>query len=113
MIARLIVPILGVLWIGTNSYADNTPATLAGIHVKSSSDGSLQPSLVWAPDSTARHEPMPLLVWLHSWSFDYRQKDAQAYLEQAHKRGWVLLLPNFRGKNNNPQAGGSEFARSD
>jgi hypothetical protein len=44
----------------------------------------------------------PLVVSLHTWSGDYRQKDplASAIIE----RGWNYIRPNFQGPNNNPDA---------
>lgn len=91
--------------------ADQLPPMIE-IQVDSSIDGAKQPCLIWAP-ITADQQPTPLLIWLHSWSFDYRQKDALAYQAQVMKRGWILLLPNFRGRNDDPEAGGSELARAD
>lgn len=92
--------------------ADDPLPPMAELKLVSSVDGTKQPSLLWAPKS-ATQQPTPILVWLHSWSFNYRQKDALAYQTQALKRGWILLLPNFRGKNDNPAAGGSKLAQAD
>ena len=85
---------------------------LTELKLVSSIDGSKQPCLLWTPE-TAAQQTTPILVWLHSWSFNYRQKDALAYQAQALKRGWILLLPDFRGRNNNPCAGGSKMAQAD
>lgn len=77
-----------------------------------SADGTLQPSLFY---SAGPHRP--LLVGLHTWSFDrFNQVDAMKPL--AEKNGWNLLLPEFRGPNlaSNPQcreACGSVLARKD
>ena len=84
---------------------------LTEMSVKSSLDGTMQPSLFWAPER-AKTEPTPLLVFLHSWSGDYRQDNA-AWQQQAVKRGWAYLHPNFRGVNRQPEACGSRFARQD
>jgi pimeloyl-ACP methyl ester carboxylesterase/lysophospholipase L1-like esterase len=84
---------------------------LTELVAKSSLDGTMQPSLYWAPDR-ARSEPTPLLVFLHSWSGDYRQ-DNSAWQQEAVKRGWSYLHPNFRGVNRQPEACGSRFARQD
>ncbi len=40
---------------------------LEKIEVTSSLDKTPQTSLLWAPE-TAREQPTPLLIWLHSWS---------------------------------------------
>lgn len=84
---------------------------LSEIQVRSTLDNTEQPSLVGVPDK-ARSEPTPLLVYLHSWSGDYRQ-DNSAWQREAVQRGWIYLHPNFRGINKQPQACGSKFARQD
>ncbi len=84
---------------------------LTEIRVRSTLDGSLQPSLVWVPPS-ARKEPRPLLVYLHSWSGNYKQNNS-AWLQEAARRDWIFLHPDFRGRNDHPQACGSRFARQD
>lgn len=54
----------------------------------------------------------PLLVSLHSWSGDVEQRNPP--LEQlADHRGWLVLLPNFRGRNDHPEACGSPLAQQD
>lgn len=77
-----------------------------------SSDGTVQPSLFYeaAPGS-------PLLVGLHTWSYD-RFNQVGNMLPLAKKNGWNLLLPEFRGPNleDNPhcrEACGSRLARRD
>lgn len=98
--------------LATNVQADEALPPLTEIGVTSSMDGTSQPSLLWAPE-TAKTKPTPLFIWLHSWSFNYHQKECLNYQKEAVKRGWIFLLPNFRGRNDNPQAGGSELARAD
>lgn len=78
--------------------------------VRSSADGSLQPSYVYLP--TERGAPAPLAVLLHTWSFDLEQRDSTVEAE-AERRGWILLAPNFRGRNDHPQACGSPAAQQD
>jgi pimeloyl-ACP methyl ester carboxylesterase len=53
-----------------------------------------------------------MLVYLHSWSGDYRQRN-DAWQRQAQQRGWIYLHPNFRGPNQSRQACGSKYARQD
>ncbi|REJ89147.1 MAG: prolyl oligopeptidase [Planctomycetota bacterium] len=84
---------------------------LREIEIESSQDGSLQPSRIWAPD-TADATPTPLLISLHSWSGDYLQ-DRSRWLAEAADRGWVYIQPNFRGRNDHPEACGSKLARHD
>ena len=83
------------------------------IYVKSSLDGTDQPSLFYKAEGEGR----PLLVGLHTWSFD-RKNQKDNLLPLAKKHGFDLLLPEFRGPNlkTNPhltKACGSEYAISD
>lgn len=55
--------------------------------------------------------PQPLIVSLHTWSGDYRQKDDLAKL--CKKRGLNYIHPNFRGANNSTAACCSELALGD
>ena len=57
-------------------------------------------------------EPAPLLVALHSWSFGYEQRQEELEAE-ADRRGWIYLFPDFRGRNDRPEACGSELAQQD
>ena len=84
---------------------------LAEIQVTSTLDGTLQPSRLWLPEA-AKTEPTPLLVSLHTWSSDYKQ-DRSRWHQQAVDRGWIYLMPNFRGRNDHPAACGSPLARQD
>ena len=84
------------------------------IRVTSTVDGSLEPSLFHHPGGD---EAVPLVVGLHSWSYDrFNQRDN--YLPLCRRYGFALLLPEFRGPNltENPrhrEACGSEKAVSD
>ncbi|MFO0904002.1 MAG: GDSL-type esterase/lipase family protein [Pirellulales bacterium] len=93
-----------------NGPAYNLPK-MSELKVRSSLDGTEQPSLVWAP-ATAATQPTPVLVYLHSWSSDYKQ-DNSPWQAQAVKRGWIYLHPHFRGVNRTPEACGSKLARQD
>jgi len=84
---------------------------LTEIQVVSSLDQSKQPSLLWIPEG-AKSRPTPLLVYLHSWSANYKQ-ESKAWEREALKRGWIFLKPNFRGPNKRPEACGSPLARQD
>lgn len=111
-IFRLAAITVGVLAIPhSEAMSADAPPELAEVTVKSSLDGSEQPSRLWVPDS-ANDAPVPLLVFLHSWSGDYRQ-DNSTWLQQAAQRGWAFLHPNFRGPNDEPAACGSSLARQD
>lgn len=77
----------------------------------SSLDQSEQPYSFWAPEK-AEKEKTPLIVYLHSWSADYKQSNAD-WLKEAAKRNWIFLHPDFRGPNLRPEACGSPLARQD
>lgn len=83
------------------------------IYVKSTIDGTMQPSLLYASPNKNR----PLLVGLHSWSYD-RFNQVDYMLPYAEKYDFNLLLPEFRGPNlsTNPdctKACGSIYAKQD
>ena len=44
----------------------------------------------------------PLVVNLHSWSFDYTQDNLLAYA--VAQAGWNYIQPDFQGPNNHPDA---------
>lgn len=76
---------------------------------RSSADGSSQPTLYYWPKSDTA---VPLLVALHTWSNDYLQAEP-AYAEWCIKKGWAMVHPNFRGRNDRSEACGSELAVAD
>ena len=61
--------------------------------IKSTLDGTMQPSLFYFAG-----ENRPLLVGLHTWSYD-RFNQIENMLPFAEEYGWNLLLPEFRGPN--------------
>ena len=84
------------------------------IYVKSTLDGTIQPSLFY---KAAGEGKRPLLVGLHTWSAD-RFNQIRTMLPYAEKYNMHLLLPEFRGPNltTNPNATlacGSEYAKQD
>ncbi|MGD9496888.1 MAG: alpha/beta hydrolase family protein [Armatimonadota bacterium] len=90
---------------------------LTEVELPSSLDGVAQPVIVGVPESYDGSRPTPLLVGLHTWSAGYQQR-AEPYGAEAARRGWLLVLPHFRGPNTtaNPsptQAGGSLPAQHD
>ncbi|HKS28586.1 MAG TPA: prolyl oligopeptidase family serine peptidase [Pyrinomonadaceae bacterium] len=80
------------------------------ITYQSSADNTPQPMMFYKPQ---RDEPRPLLVALHSWSNNYRQKESAIYAEWCIANDWVFIHPNFRGPNTRPQAMGSELVIGD
>lgn len=84
------------------------------ILIRSTLDGTAQPSL-WRRAASA--EKRPLLVGLHTWSYD-RFNQVNELLPLAEKYDLNLILPEFRGPNleSNPQrslACGSVYAMQD
>ncbi|MDD5727945.1 MAG: prolyl oligopeptidase family serine peptidase [Victivallales bacterium] len=85
------------------------------IEVISSIDGSPEKNLFFYP-AGADAGNVPLVVYLHTWSFDRFNQMSQ--LRFCRERGWALLLPEFRGPNlvSNPRAReacASQLARQD
>lgn len=76
--------------------------------IVSSADGSIQKG--WFYRSPAGGSA-PLIVSLHTWSGDYSQEDPLA--EEAVRRGWNYIHPDFRGPNVSPRAGASDLVISD
>ncbi len=86
---------------------------LTELKVKSSIDGSEEPSLLFSP----RGGRTPLIVSLHSWSND-RHNGTEAVVRMAAESGRSAVFPEFRGPNlaSNPRAGqacGSRHAMQD
>lgn len=102
---------MGLLFNTVCVVADEKVPALQDIQIESTKDGTLQPAKVWVPE-IAKTQPTPLLVFLHSWSGDYRQ-DNSKWLADAARRNWIFLHPNFRGRNDHPEACGSALARQD
>ncbi len=83
------------------------------ILIRSTADGTMQPSLFYR----AKGKHRPLLVGLHTWSFD-RFNQINNLLPFAKEQDFNLLLPEFRGPNTKSnQSGtlacGSKAARTD
>ena len=76
----------------------------------SSADGSEQPAAFYHSGAPG---VKPLLVALHTWSYDYDQEMNIPYAEWCIAHDWILIAPSFRGPNNRPEATGSELAVQD
>lgn len=72
-------------------------------------DNSMQPAMF---RKAATPGPRPLVVALHTWSFDHTG-NADAYAKAAEMRDWHLIFPKFRGPNWLPEGCGSEMVVSD
>jgi pimeloyl-ACP methyl ester carboxylesterase len=84
---------------------------LTEISYMSSADNTLQPAMFLKASTNA---PAPLLVALHSWSYGYRQESfINEYVKFCTANNWTLIHPDFRGKNDNPDACGSELVIKD
>ena len=85
------------------------------IGVKSSLDGTEQPSYFFpAPGATSTNRA-PLLVLFHTWSYNMWDLTEiyHGAIVDCRRRGWSLLCPNFRGPNCTPQGCGSDLATGD
>jgi len=85
------------------------------IEVISSLDSSCEKNLFFFPD-VYEEQNVPLVVGLHTWSFD--RFNMVEIIELCKERNWALLLPEFRGPNliKNPRAKeacGSQLACQD
>jgi len=84
------------------------PAECKQIAIPSTADGKQQPAYFFRCISK---NPRPLIVSLHTWSGDYRQKDALA--PQCIADDYNYIHPDFRGPNRTPEACGSDLVISD
>ncbi|QDU80451.1 Prolyl oligopeptidase family protein [Polystyrenella longa] len=85
--------------------------TLEQITQIPTADGKQQPIRVFVPE-LEKKEAVPLLVFLHSWSGNYKQSNMK-WVMQAQERNWAVVLPNFQGPNFQPTACGSELAQQE
>lgn len=105
----LFATLMGCITSANLSAQNAADPILTEVKIVSSIDGTEQLSRLYFPTTS---ESKPLLVFLHSWSNGVAQ-DNSRWLELAKQRGWAFLQPDFRGKNNRPEACGSELARQD
>jgi dienelactone hydrolase len=88
----------------------NWPQQVTEIKYLSAADSTLQPALFYVPNTD---KPVPLLVALHTWSGNYRQKLSIPYAQWCIEKNWVFIHPHFRGPNRNKDATGSELVVAD
>src|SRR4051794_39406210 len=106
----IVVAVCQVAGTGIAQQTDTTSAQDATI--TSSDDATLQHALFYVPGHSST--PVPLLVFLHSWSTDYKTAGGwDEVLDESRKRGWSVIVPNFRGSNDKPGACGSDLAVQD
>jgi dienelactone hydrolase len=83
------------------------------IQVPSSVDGSHQPAyLTLPPGFGASGPPVPMVVSLHTWSSNLEYQNPEL-AQLVAEGGWTLLAPDFRGRNDHPEALGSSLAQQD
>ena len=83
-------------WDDTRSGA--WPENFAEVDIPSRRDGEIQKAYLFRATAKRR----PLVISLHTWSADYTQKDPLAPL--AVEKDWNYCHPDFRGRNNRPEA---------
>ncbi len=79
------------------------PTAFQEISIPSTLDASHQKAMFLPASGDSQQA---LVVSLHTWSGDYRQKDPLATM--ISEKGWNYIHPDFRGSNNHPEACGSE-----
>jgi len=91
------------------------PDEVKYIKIKSSLDGVEQEAMFYVTPAGEKKSDkvVPLVVALHTWSSDYAQIDGIEYYKRCKDRGWILIHPDFRGPNKNPDACGSPKAVQD
>ena len=91
------------------SDAAKAAAVALTVSIASTADGTPQKALFYAPPEA--DQPAPLLVALHTWGYGYEQ--CMEYWPHARERGWAMIAPNFRGRNERPEACASALAIQD
>ncbi|MDX1564146.1 MAG: prolyl oligopeptidase family serine peptidase [Phycisphaeraceae bacterium] len=107
---KVVVLALTIASVATAPCLAGWPKTVQDIRYPSNADATGQPAMFYAPKTD---RPVPLLVGLHSWSADYRQKSSAIYAQWCIDKRWAFIAPNFRGPNKVPQATGSDLAVAD
>jgi len=80
------------------------------LRLVSTADGTEQP-VFWLPPKGDRDQPV--LVILHSWSTSYTQHAGIPFAMWAQENGWAVIVPEFRGINDDADAVGSDLAVQD
>ncbi len=80
------------------------------LRIVSTADGAEQPAF-WLPPTGDGDQPV--LVVLHSWSAPYTQHAGIPFAMWAQENGWAVIAPDFRGRNDDADAVGSELAVQD
>jgi Prolyl oligopeptidase family len=91
-----------------DSSAANWGVDFSLVSIKSTVDGELQKAYFYKSKSDV---PQPLIVSLHSWSWDYRQSDTLGILSKEKEINYIH--PDFRGQNRTKDACCSDLVISD
>ena len=94
---------------GRSRWEQSVPG-IEQLRIISTADGAEQPVFWLAPRGD---RDKPVLVILHSWSAPYTQHAGIPLAMWAQENGWAVIVPEFRGKNNNANAVGSDLAVQD
>lgn len=112
LLAFLLLLPVGVKGQKVIAWDDTTPVEWRGgfelVDIPSTKDGSMQKAYLYR---SRKSSPQPLIVSLHTWSGNYKQKDP--LVAEVIARGWNYIHPDFRGANNKPDAMGSPLVISD
>lgn len=73
------------------------------VSIPSTFDGMPQQAVFQPAEGKSR----PLLVALHTWSYDHTQDVSTEYFRRCAERNWHCIFPDFRGPCRTPQACGS------
>ena len=90
-----------------NTMLEDWPEECKEVVITSTLDGEKQSSIFYA--STA--ENRPLIVSLHTWSGNYKQKDE--LVTECIAKDYNYIHPDFRGPNNTYKACGSKYVIQD
>lgn len=72
-------------------------------------DNSIQPAMFYR---AAGSKAAPLLVALHTWSYDHTQ-NCDDFADFCIRNNWNMIFPEFRGPNFLPEGCGSDYVVSD
>lgn len=102
----------------TNLSGQSIDPDLLEVQLPGSISTRTQPARIWVPKDS--NHKKPLLVVLHTWSGNYLQNNfggtrsgISIVQAECQKRNWAMIMPEFQGPNNRPEACASEQAIQD
>ena len=93
---------------GTDSLALKWSKDFKLVEIRSQADGEIQKAYFYSSNSK---DPQPLIVSLHSWSWNYQQEDTLSILSKEKNINYIH--PDFRGVNNTKNACCSDLVIAD